>query len=114
MNTIIYSVLGLVGLVGLIALFVITRIKVAGPNEAFIVTGRKGQPVTNPETGDITTDLSGQKVVMGASVFVIPFVQRLQSLDLSSRQIGVSVGSAVSANGIRCALEGVADRKSVV
>ena len=108
MNTVIYSVLGLVGLVALIALFVITRIKVAGPNEAFIVTGRKGQPVTNPETGDITTDLSGQKVVMGASVFVIPFVQRLQSLDLSSRQIGVSVGSAVSANGIRCALEGVA------
>ncbi len=108
MSSVLIGVIAIVGLVVLLALFVVTRIKVAGPNEAFIVTGRKGVPVTNPETGDITTDLSGQKVVMGASVFVIPFVQRLQSLDLSSRQIGVSVGSAVSANGIRCALEGVA------
>ncbi len=108
MTSLLIGLAALVGLVILVVLFVVTRIKVAGPNEAFIVTGSKGQPVTNPETGEITTDLSGQKVVMGASVFVVPFVQRLQSLDLSSRQIIVSVGSAVSANGIRCALEGVA------
>ena len=84
------------------------RIKVAGPNEAFIVTGRKGKPVTNPETGAISTDLSGQKVVMGASVFVLPVIQKLASIDLSARQISVSVGSAVSAQGIKCSLEGVA------
>src|SRR5690606_24252013 len=84
MSSVLIGVLAIVGLVVLLALFIVTRIKVAGPNEAFIVTGRKGVPVTNPETGDVTTDLSGQKVVMGASVFVIPFVQRLQSLDLSS------------------------------
>lgn len=87
---------------------VLSRIKVAGPNEAFIITGRKGKAVTNPETGVVSTDLSGQKVVMGASVFVVPFVQRLGVLDLSSRQIGISVGSAVSSHGIKCSLEGVA------
>ena len=87
---------------------VLSRIKVAGPNEAFIVTGRKGRPVTNPETGAISTDLSGQKVVMGASVFVLPVIQKLASIDLSARQISVSVGSAVSAQGIKCSLEGVA------
>jgi len=103
--------IGIVGLFALILLIVgvvVTRIKVDGPNEAFIVTGRKGRPVTNPETGAISTDLSGQKVVMGASVFVLPVIQKLASIDLSARQISVSVGSAVSAQGIKCSLEGVA------
>jgi flotillin len=107
-SSILIGVVALVALAVLVALFVLTRFKVAGPNEAFIITGRKGQPVVNPETNERSTDLSGQKVVMGASVFVIPFIQRLGVLDLNSQQINVSVGSAVSANGIRCTLEGVA------
>lgn len=91
--TVLVSLLGvIVFLLVTIALFILTRIKVAGPNEAFIITGRKGKAVTNPETGAISTDLSGQKVVMGASVFVVPFVQKLGVLDLSSRQIAMSVG----------------------
>ncbi len=108
MGAIGIGIIGLVGLIILIVLLVVSRIKVAGPNEAFIVTGRKGRPVTNPETGAISTDLSGQKVVMGASVFVLPVIQKLASIDLSARQISVSVGSAVSAQGIKCSLEGVA------
>ncbi len=108
MNLVLIAAASVVGLLVLVVAYLLSRIKVAGPNEAFIVTGRKGQPVTNPETGEVTTDLSGQKVVMGASVFVVPFVQRLESLDLSSRQISIHVGSAVSSNGIRCSLEGVA------
>ena len=97
-----------VALIVVIALAVLSRFKVAGPNEAYIVTGRKGQPVRNTETGEISSDMSGQKVVMGASTFVLPVVQRLQSLDLSSRRISVGVRGAVSANGIKCDLEGVA------
>lgn len=108
MSEVLIGLAGALALVVVVAMLVLSRIKVAGPNEAFIITGRKGRPVTNPETGEISTDLSGQKVVMGASVFVVPFVQRLAVLDLSSRQIGVSVGSAVSAQGIKCSLEGVA------
>jgi flotillin len=108
MTTLLAVLVGTLSLLVVVALLALSRIKVAGPNEAFIITGRKGQPVTNPETGEVSTDLSGQKVVMGASVFVVPFVQRLAVLDLSSRQIGVSVGSAVSAQGIKCSLEGVA------
>ena len=68
----------------LIGLLVASRYKVAGPNEAFIVTGRKGKEVRNPETGEVSSDLSGQKVVMGGGVFVIPFIQRLFIMDLSS------------------------------
>ena len=108
MGPIAIGILAFIGLILLVVALVVTRIKVAGPNEAFIVTGRKGRAVTNPETGVISTDLSGQKVVMGASVFVLPVVQKLASMDLSARQISVSVGSAVSAQGIKCSLEGVA------
>jgi flotillin len=100
--------IALLVLVVLVATLLFSRFKVAGPNEAFIITGRKGRAVTNPETGAISTDLSGQKVVMGASVFVLPVIQKLAVLDLSSRQISISVGSAVSAQGIKCSLEGVA------
>jgi flotillin len=106
--TLLIAVVAPIALIVLVVLFVLSRYKVAGPHQAYVITGRKGSPVTNPETGEVTTDLSGQKVVMGASVFVVPFVQRLAVLDLASQQINIHVGSAVSANGIRCALEGVA------
>ena len=87
--------------------FVLSRIKVAGPNEAFIVTGRKGRTATAAD-GSRSTDLSGQKVVMGASVFVLPVVQKLQIMDLSSRGIHVEVSGAVSKQGIRANLQGIA------
>lgn len=103
------AVLGLVALFVLLGVLVTTRYKVAGPNEAFIVTGRKGRgEVKNPETGKISTDLSGQKVVMGGGVFVIPFVQRLATLDLSSRRIPVQIRGAVSGQGIKLNLDGMA------
>jgi hypothetical protein len=72
---------GLVVLVVLLVLLITSRYKVAGPNQAFIVTGRKGKAVLNPETGELSTDLSGQKVVLGGGVFVIPFVQKLATMD---------------------------------
>src|SRR5687767_1690195 len=102
------AVLGGVGLLLLVLLAVVQRIKVAGPNEAFLITGRKGRPVTNPETGLVSTDMSGQKVIMGASVFVLPFVQKLHAMDLSSRRLQVAIRGAVSSTGIKCDLEGVA------
>ncbi|GGR43242.1 flotillin [Nocardioides luteus] len=99
---------GLVVLLILLLLLVTSRYKVAGPNQAFIVTGRKGKAVLNPETGQLTTDLSGQKVVLGGGVFVIPFVQKLATMDLSSRRISVQIRGAVSGQGIKLNLDGVA------
>src|SRR5690606_21202146 len=90
---------GAVLLVFLLILFVLSRIKVARPNEAVIVTGRQGR-VTHGVDGTRTTDLSGQKVVMGASVFVMPIGQKLQILDLSSRRMHVEITGAVSKQGI--------------
>ena len=40
----------------LVGYLVVSRIKVAGPNEAYIITGRKGSPVKNPETGEVYLD----------------------------------------------------------
>ncbi|WP_422772507.1 flotillin family protein [Plantactinospora sp. WMMC1484] len=104
---ILVAIGGAVLLVFILILFVLSRIKVAGPNEAFIVTGRKGR-TTQGADGSRSTDMSGQKVVLGASVFVLPVVQKLQSLDLSSRRIDVSIKGAVSKQGIRTELHGVA------
>jgi flotillin len=104
------SIAGVAGgalLVLLLFAFITSRIKVAGPNEAFIVTGRKGKQTTSAQ-GTRSHDLSGQKVVMGASVFVLPVVQKLQVMDLSSRRIHVEITGAVSKQGIRSNLQGVA------
>lgn len=105
---VLVPVLGFVGIFILLVLLVTSRYKVAGPNQAFIVTGRKGKAVLNPETGALTTDLSGQKVILGGGTFVIPFVQKLATMDLSSRRISVQIRGAVSGQGIKLNVEGVA------
>lgn len=108
MDPLLTSIIGFVVVLVLLVLLITSRYKVAGPNEAFIVTGRKGKAVINPETGELTTDLSGQKVVMGGGVFVVPFVQKLGNLDLSSRRISVQIRGAVSGQGVKLNVEGVA------
>src|SRR5215470_6563752 len=107
MNGAIVALIGGAVLLILLVLYLVSRIKVAGPNEAFIVTGRKGRSIEGVD-GVARDDLSGQKVVMGASVFVWPVVQRLQILGLSSRRIHVEIQGAVSKQGIRSDLQGVA------
>ena len=95
----VIAVLGLVVLVLIVIGSVVSRYRVAGPNEAFIITGRKGKT---------SADLSGQKVVTGGGVFVLPFVQRLYVVDLSSRRISVAIRGAVSRQGIKLNLDGIA------
>ena len=102
------AVVGLIVLVLLIGMLVASRYKVAGPDQAFIVTGRKGRAVKNPETGRISTDLSGQRVVMGGGIFVVPLVQRRHVLELSSRRIMIQIRGAVSGQGVKLNLDGVA------
>jgi flotillin len=104
LTPLVSAVLGLIVVLALVIAVVVRRIHVAGPNEAFIITGRKS---SGPEQAG-KADLSGQKVVMGASVFVLPFVQQLNVLDLSSRRLSVSIRGAVSAQGVKVDLEGVA------
>ncbi len=46
--TLLIAIGGIVVLAVLLVLFVLSRIKVAGPNQAFLVTGRQGRQVTTP------------------------------------------------------------------
>ncbi|MEE1813267.1 flotillin family protein [Streptomyces sp. BE133] len=108
MSPVVTAVIGVVVLLVLLALVVITRYKVAGPSEAFIITGRRGKKSTDPVTGRTSIDNSGQKVVVGGGVFVVPFVQQKFTLDLSSRHIPVAVRGAVTLRGVKSNLEGVA------
>src|SRR5689334_22438400 len=107
MSVVVFAAGGVVVLAFLLVLLVMSRLRVASPDEAFIITGRKGRAVSG-SAGALSADLSGQKVVLGASVFVMPVVQKLYALDLSSRRIQVRIQGAVSAQGIRCDLEGIA------
>ncbi|MGW1813461.1 flotillin family protein [Streptomyces sp. NPDC002125] len=108
MSPVVIAVIGIVVLVVLLALAVITRYKVAGPSQAFIITGRRGKKSVDPVTGRTSIDNSGQKVVVGGGVFVVPFVQQKFTLDLSSRHIPVAVRGAVTLRGVKSNLEGVA------
>ncbi|MFF9690713.1 flotillin family protein [Streptomyces sp. NPDC014623] len=108
MSPVVIAVIGIVVLAVLLALAVITRYKVAGPSQAFIITGRRGKKSTDPVTGRTSIDNSGQKVVVGGGVFVVPFVQQKFTLDLSSRHIPVAVRGAVTLRGVKSNLEGVA------
>ena len=107
-SSLVTGVGGIVLLIALVIWLIASRYRVARPNEAYIITGQKGKAVTNPETGLVSTDLSGQKVIMGGGVFVIPLIQRLHVLDLSSRRIMVQIRNAVSGQGIKLNLDGVA------
>ncbi|MEE1732345.1 SPFH domain-containing protein [Streptomyces sp. BE282] len=108
MSPVVIAVIGIVVLLVLLGLVVITRYKVAGPSEAFIITGRRGKKSTDPVTGLTSIDNSGQKVVVGGGVFVVPFVQQKFTLDLSSRHIPIAVRGAVTLRGVKSNLEGVA------
>ncbi|MFJ9061032.1 SPFH domain-containing protein [Streptomyces sp. NBC_00111] len=108
MSPVVIAVIGIVVLLVLLGLAVITRYKVAGPSQAFIITGRRGKKSTDPVTGRTSIDNSGQKVVVGGGVFVVPFVQQKFTLDLSSRHIPVAVRGAVTLRGVKSNLEGVA------
>lgn len=104
----------IVGFVGialvavLLVWLVASRYRVAKPNEAFVITGRAGKRVLDPVTGQTTVDLSGQKVVRGGGAFIIPLVQQLSVLNLSSHRIEVGVTGAYNAKGIKLNVHGVA------
>lgn len=98
LSPVVLGVVALVALVIISVLAVVSRYKVAKPNEALLITGRKS-------SGE---DLAGQKVVIGAGVFVLPVVQKMSVMDLSSREIELRVPNAVSKNNIKLTVDGIA------
>ena len=102
----IVGVFGAVVALVLIALVIIKRYRIAKPDEAIIVTGGKGKEVRSAD-GTTTRDLSGQKVVTGGGVFVLPFVQKSFAISLRSRRLSI-LTEAQTTDGITIQAQAVA------
>ena len=86
----------------LVVAYLGSRYKVAGANEALIVSGRRERGAE----GQV-----GLKVVRGQGVIVLPLVNKVGRLHLSARQINVQLSDAVTKQGIKVAVQGVATVK---
>jgi flotillin len=94
----IIGIFGAVIALVLVALIIIKRYRIAKPDEAIIVTGGKGKEVRSAD-GSVSRDLSGQKVVTGGGVFVLPFVQKSFTISLRSRRLSITT-EAQTTDGI--------------
>lgn len=105
-NPVAVGITGVVIALLIVAIIIVKRYRVANPDEAIIVTGRKGKTTTD-DSGQILTDLSGQKVVTGGGIFVLPFVQKSFNLSLRSRRLTITT-TAQTTNGITIQARAVA------
>ncbi|GAA1180941.1 flotillin family protein [Ornithinimicrobium humiphilum] len=100
-------VLAAVAVVGLV--YAKARFKIATPDEALIITGRKsGEAVINPETGEESADLSGQRVVIGGGTFVKPIFEQVARLSLASQSFPVTAEDATTKSGVGVTLRSIA------
>ncbi len=91
-----------IAVIALVVAYIGSRYKVAGANEALIRSGR----ATPGEGGN-----AGLKVVRGGGVIVLPLFHKLGKLKLTARQINVNLADAVTRQGIKVAVQGVATFK---
>ncbi|MGK0716313.1 flotillin family protein [Leucobacter sp. W1153] len=102
----IVGVFGAIIALVLVALVIIKRYRIAKPDEAIIVTGGKGKEIRGTD-GSVNRDLSGQKVVTGGGVFVLPFVQKSFTISLRSRRLTITT-EAQTTDGITIQAQAVA------
>jgi flotillin len=91
-----------IAIIALVVAYIGSRYKVAGANEALIRSGRAA-----PGAGAAV----GLKVVRGGGVIVLPLFHKLGKLKLTARQINVNLADAVTRQGIKVAVQGVATFK---
>jgi flotillin len=94
------AVVVIIVIVALLFAYATSRVKVAGANEALVRTGG----VFGGAPAQLT-------VVRAGRVIVLPLVHKLGRLHLSARQINVALSDAVTKQGIKVAVQGVATVK---
>ena len=99
----VISVFMIVIVLVLVVAYMGSRYKVAGANEALIVSGRRERVGAEGAVG--------LKVVRGQGVIVLPLINKVGRLHLSARQINVQLSDAVTKQGIKVAVQGVATVK---
>lgn len=97
----------------LLASFAASRYKVAGANEALIVAGSRGAKVRTESGAPAAAPGAdrGIRVVVGGGTFVMPLIHKAGRLKLVARQIPVSLPDAVTSQGLKVRVEGVATFK---
>jgi flotillin len=98
--------------VALLIFYVASRYRVANANEALVVAGSRGAKVRD-EKGQLVAAVGdkGVKVVVGGGTFVLPLIHKVGRLKLTVRQIDVKLADAVTSQGIKVAVQGVATFK---
>ncbi len=86
-------------IVVLLFAYATSRVKVAGANEALV------------RTGGVVGGPSQLKVVRAGRVVVLPLLHKLGRVNLSARQININLSDAVTKQGIKCMVQGVATVK---
>ena len=78
--TIVQLLIAAIGILVLIALFAGGRYRVAGANEALVISGAHGSKVRDASGNVASSDDHGVKVVVGAGTFVWPLVNKVGRL----------------------------------
>ena len=98
----VFAIFAIIVVVVLIVSYIGSRYKVAAANEALVVSGQRDK------SPDGRRNL---KVVRGGGVIVLPLVHKVGKLKLTARQINVNLADAVTRQGIKVAVQGVATFK---
>ncbi len=98
----VFAIFLIIIVVVLIVSYIGSRYKVAGANEALIVSGQRDK---SPD------GRKNLKVVRGGGVIVLPLIHKVGKLKLTARQINVNLADAVTRQGIKVAVQGVATFK---
>lgn len=105
--------LAAIAVVGIVAVFVIfaavwaTRYTKVGPNEVLVVSGRKYQ-IRN---ADGTLGSRGFRVVKGGGTFVLPVLEKVDTLSLELLTIDVQTPEVYTSKGVPVRVDGVAQIK---
>jgi flotillin len=95
----------------LLIAFAASRYRVANANEALIVAGSKGAKVRDATGQAMGAGDKGIRVVVGGGTVVWPLLNRVGRLELTARQIKVILPDAITCQGIKVHVEGVATFK---
>jgi flotillin len=109
--TVTELVLAALAVLVLIALFAAQRYRVAGANEALVISGARGSKVRDEKGDLVTIHDQGVKVVVGAGTFTWPLINKVGRLQLTARQVEIGLAhenAAVSKQGVGVLITGQA------
>jgi len=104
-------VLATLAVIVLVALFAAQRYRVAGANEALVISGARGSKVRDEKGDLVSIHDQGVKVVVGAGTFTWPLVNKVGRLQLTARQVEIGLAhenAAVTKQGVGVLITGQA------